>query len=1139
MSSEAPRQPGLFEAADRTATLDLPDAAARRFAADPRHDVVLEASAGTGKTSVLVSRYLNLLTAGVDPANILAITFTRKAAAEMRGRIVRELRRAADQSPAGRQRWRRLRDRLGDIAISTIDAFCLSLLREFPLEADLDPSFQVADETEVARLVEEAVDHAVGVCRGLAREDDDVALVFAQLPASRLRQGLKHLLDRRLVAPAALARYLRSVPADLTGRRAVTDASARALDALRAAPGGCEAFLRDGPLGHPRFRLLADRTRAVAERRVIDAGSLRGWLDQLRAGFLTKDGEPRRRPQGYRAEQCASLAAWTRHKRALAAAAPSIRDALDALSRDMNAVLARGVWRILAVALDTYRRALDEHDVVDFTEALERAVLLLRQMDEFAQSRYRLESRYHHVLVDEFQDTSRLQWELVSLLVQSWGEGFGLVHEAPLPPSIFIVGDRKQSIYRFRDAEVTVLEEAGRFIAALRPAGSPRRSIVHSFRAVPELLAFVNDVFAGIEQRPERADGFRFGAEDRFLDRATTSLHSPADAAHGTGPLGIVAEPSASAAAEAAAEEIDRLTREEQVRDPQTGVRRAVKPGDVAILFRTRESHREFEEALEARGIPTYVYKGLGFFEADEIQDLAALLRFLAAPRSRLRVAAFLRSRFVRLSDGALLVLRRELDTALIRESLPEAWHALGEEDRRVLERLRASVPRWLATVDRLPPAEVLDAVLADSAYGCEIAGPRRAQAAENVKKLRALVRRVQNRGYATLERVASHLDRLSTGDESNAAIDAVNAVNLMTIHAAKGLEFPVVFIVNLGRGSGAAAPPIRVVVDAGEGEPAVSVGASRSEADTEEAARDREETKRLLYVAMTRARDRLYLAATVAEAGLRVARGSLGEVLSPDLRGVLERAARENGGGRLAWQAPSGRLHDMRVCRQPRADMNRLRAAEPPRELSIVLPPPGPAPVRMPSGPTRATVSRLVGPRERGGPANHAASGSDRLAGRLVHRLFQHQLPVERRRDEILDIARQLIREDECEGAASLEDVVGEAAEAYLALRRRDDVSSLLSGRDTLFEVPFALRLDAATAGLPPGEAGVIARGAIDCLVRVSAGEWVVVELKTGRPQPWHKAQLDVYVSAARALLPGGRIRGWLLYPHEATTPA
>src|SRR5437870_2834114 len=133
------------------------DLAARQFAVDPARNVVLEASAGTGKTRVLVERYVNLLRADVDPDNILAITFTRKAAAEMRERIIDRLREAARLSELDVAKWRELKDRLGDIAVSTIDAFCLSLLREFPLEADVDPGFDLADDTQAPRLVAESL----------------------------------------------------------------------------------------------------------------------------------------------------------------------------------------------------------------------------------------------------------------------------------------------------------------------------------------------------------------------------------------------------------------------------------------------------------------------------------------------------------------------------------------------------------------------------------------------------------------------------------------------------------------------------------------------------------------------------------------------------------------------------------------------------------------------------------------------------------------------------------------------------------------------------------------------------------------------------------------------------------------------
>jgi ATP-dependent helicase/nuclease subunit A len=472
-------QPGLFDFDDEpspppAAVAPGPfaaDQAARTYAVDPRHNVVLEASAGTGKTTVLVQRYVNLLSVGVDPANILAITFTRKAAAEMRERIIDKLRQAAAESDDGRKRWLALRDRVGDIAISTIDAFCYALLREFPLEAGLAPGFTVADETESARLAEDAIDRALARCRAIARTDPAMQLVLTRITPPRLRLALAHLIDRRLVARSGLNRYIGREPAAnleaLTAR-----AVARFQRALQDLPGSLPAFLAEGPVGHPRFPLIAADLRALARGEVDDPATLAALVETLQFYFLTqtKPFKPRQRmPGGYKKEHAVSEAGWKRHVEAVKVAAPSVHAALQAWARDLNVLLARGVDRVFDVTRDEHRRTLAEHDVVDFPELLERAVELLQQMDEFSQSRYRLESRYHHVLVDEFQDTSRLQWRLVELLVRSWGEGFGLVHEAPVLPSLFIVGDRKQSIYRFRDADVTLLDEAASAIRGLRP----------------------------------------------------------------------------------------------------------------------------------------------------------------------------------------------------------------------------------------------------------------------------------------------------------------------------------------------------------------------------------------------------------------------------------------------------------------------------------------------------------------------------------------------------------------------------------------------------------------------------------------------------------------------------------------------
>ena len=1104
--------------------IDVRDRAGRERAVDPRYNVALEASAGTGKTRVLVNRYVNLLRTGVDPANILAITFTRKAATEMRERILSTLRAAAERGEIPAARWRELRDRTADIDISTIDAFCLSLLREFPLEADLDPGFSMADETEVPRLVDESLDRALRICRSVARDDEEVALVFAQLGDRRARTGLSALLNRRIVAPGVLNRFLARAPTDLTVDRAArngTEALLRVFDDMR---GGLDAFVESGP-PEPAFLLLVRRLQALAapSGAALDAAAVQATFARVRDHFLTQDGKPRERLTATKA-QFRSPDAWRMHRDLVVGHAPRIVEAVAAYRRDLNALVARGVRRMYRIAEDEYHRTLDAHAVLDFSEVLVRALGLLRQMEEFAQSRYRLESRYHHVLVDEFQDTSRAQWELVGLLVRSWGQGAGLAHAGPLPPSIFIVGDRKQSIYSFRDSDASILDEAAAALELLRPDRDVRRSISRSFRSVPTLLAFVNDVCREIDKVPARRDGFRYEETDQFPIDADLR-----DDAGET--LGLVVADSPEECAELTAGEIARLLAEgATVRDRDTGVRRAIRPGDIGILFRTRASHREFEEALERHAIPAYVYKGLGFFDADEIKDVVALMTYLADPLSDLRSAALLRSRVIGVSDEGLRLLAPRLSDALRAAEPPTAAAILDDADRRALDLARAATIRWRGLVDRLPPAELLDVVLRDCAYHIELRGPRCRQARENLKKIRALVRRIQNRGYVTLDRIVAHLDRLAVGDEANAAIDALDAVNLMTVHASKGLEFPVVFVVNLARGTGNRRDPIRVRTDGAGDDVSVAVGDFQSDADEDDAAREREETKRLLYVALTRARDRLYLGAVLKDGQIQPGRGSLAEVLPATLLEQVTVAARSR---HVEWTSKDGTTHRMHICARV-ADQagNGADASGSPGGVERIAPSGLRLASNLPCAPASdfAIIADATAPRESVAAAMADAAGvardgsrgnnSSTVLGTVVHRLVERLglgslVTVDALRADAL----RCLRHEEILDGDDEKLTADAAVAAYLSLRDHPDVRALYATGDVLHEVPFTMRRD-----------GRIIRGTIDCLV-MSGDVVTVLEFKTGRPRREHELQAALYRAAAARLFPGASITSKIVY--------
>jgi len=360
--------------------------------------------------------------------------------------------------------------------------------------------------------------------------------------------------------------------------------------------------------------------------------------------------------------------------------------------------------------------------------------------------------------------------------------------------------------------------------------------------------------------------------------------------------------------------------------------------------------------------------------------------------------------------------------------------------------------------------------------------------------------------------------------------IDATDAVSLMTVHASKGLEFPVVFVVNLSRGTGNWRDSIRIAGETTD-DVSVSVGDFESRADEDEPERDREETKRLLYVALTRARDRLYLGSVVKEGRFQPTRGSLGEVLPPSMHPLFVEAAA--GVTNVSWTGAS-QVHMMRVCPQVEAGFQaRLAKADPSaglkaRRYGNVAEPrlddsqPDFAPLDD-RAIRRVTVSELSGDVDEARVSRGDGDRSDRWIGILVHRLLQREEFVSEPSDDML---RQMtLGMLDAAALAELDDptlVVEAVVASFRRISSRGDVRDLYRSGRPYHEVPFTMAVD-----------GRVVRGTIDCLI-ASNQQVIVLEFKTGRPRPEHQAQAEVYRAAAQALFPAVAVESRLVYTSD-----
>jgi ATP-dependent helicase/nuclease subunit A len=817
-------------------------------------DVVVTAGAGTGKTRTLVARYLALLADGLPLRSVVAITFTRKAAREMRNRVRAEARKYLerdDLSAQERQRWQVLYSELDAARIGTIHSLCSEVLRRHPAEAQVDPRFDVLEEGQTNILRGWAVDEALA----WAADDEQAVTLFALLGERELRRTLDVLVQRRLDVEEALAR----LPQDVLGhwRLALAERQEQVLNGLLGASGWLEAVatLQDSCALKTDDRMEMQR-RAALEAVEGATGPLGDKLASL--GRLSEvklsAGSAKAWPGG--------KAQFDEVKTALG----SLRDLWKSQSQlleltltPQDETLARALPALKALfsfacqRYDAFRR---ERNALDFDD-LEYGALQLLEKNASVLKHWQEE--VHAILVDEFQDTNGRQRDLVNLL------NGGLAR-------LFVVGDAKQSIYRFRGADVTVFRAERERI---KGEGGAVLEIDKCYRAHRDLVKGLNNLLRPV--LGEEADSHRPWAEP-----FAALLHDREAPGPGFVPahvelhltVGSKAGGALDRAADALAARLVELVEGGDVQIEVDGQLVRLDYGHTAILCRASLSFAAYEDALERAGVPFLTVAGRGFYTRPEVRDLLNALQALADPTDDLALAGLLRSPALALSDAALYDLcelrRRENQAVSLWEVLLGPVDGLRGDDRLSARRAVGIISELHDRVGRASVADVIKAFLEATDYRAALIQAGQSRGARNVAKL---LSDAHTSGIVGVGEFVEYVNGLrDTGTrEGEARATAEGVVQILTVHAAKGLEFPVVVIgdVTGGRGGGGSVlvnPDLGVLLplkDEEKERPAMyRLGKERSD-DQEDAEGDR-----LLYVAATRAREKLILSGCIGLKG-------------------------------------------------------------------------------------------------------------------------------------------------------------------------------------------------------------------------------------------------------------------------------
>lgn len=700
---------------------------------DTTKSIMISSPAGSGKTEKLARRYISLLKGGSDVERILAITFTDKAAAEMKERILNILKTEDTDL------FNRIREKIPRMRISTIHSFCLKLLKRFAIDLGIDPSLDVMDS-------------------------------FTQ---------------------------------DIMWQEAIY-----------------ESLLEESQTGKGLFS------------GVLKKGGIKGW-NKL---YSLLHDIHKKRPNiefGFKNTPI------------------EYEEAEDNLHF-------RDIISVYLACLERYKKKKLERHLIDYDDLELMAYEAITKNPEWQNILFSFDEHTDHLLIDEFQDTSTLQWKIIDKLTEEWRSGIGAKIESGIRPTIFLVGDDKQSIYAFRGANVEIFKQAKERLAEWLKKEYYFIEVKENYRSLPTIVDFVNRLFERI-MTPELVDKPGAVKYSPFKSERSGNGEVRLSIIESTG---NIREDRKREALYIASTIIDISNRLEIYEGKKT---RKPRYADMAILLRSRTHLSIFEDALRQYGIPFVVVKGIGFYQSPEVSILRDILFFLIDQKDDYSLFNILRSPLFSIGYKSILDIAKKRASTEAGGFLLDLLQRLSDdetfEEREKIKTATSFITRWLRRAEKIPYATMIEEILNETEGWKYFSEPQRYR---NSKKFLRIIENLESKGMTAIE-LRERLIRSSFNPEepkANINSEEIDAVKIMTIHAAKGLQFPIVLLPCLDEENSRSNKIVmeeigEKLILAYEGD---STKRKENQFFMREKERSLEEDKRLFYVAVTRAMDHLYM---------------------------------------------------------------------------------------------------------------------------------------------------------------------------------------------------------------------------------------------------------------------------------------